>query len=282
MNSKIVGVVAFVASALVACNQFKVTTTEDGDRLQVHEKGESGRLPKEGDLVTFDLVIKSPKDTVMKSTYLEGAPVTLKMQKMGFKGSFERALFHIGEGDSTTVLVSADSLYAQVQQPLPPDMPKGSDLKFIVKMKKIQTEKEMETEMNKKKADEGKIMADYVAKNMPKAEKTAEGLYFVTQKAGAGATPKTGESVVVKYTGKFMDGKVFDSSEGRDPITVPLGQQMVIPGWEVMLSKMTKGQKVTVLIPSELAYGAQGAGNVIPPYTPIVFDMEVMDIVTKK
>jgi len=56
----------------------------------------------------------------------------------------------------------------------------------------------------------------------------------------------------------------------------------VIPGWEVMLSKMTKGQKVTVLIPSELAYGAQGAGNVIPPYTPIVFDMEVMDIVTKK
>lgn len=271
---------AVASTTFVACNQFKVTTTEDGSRIQTHEKGETGRLPKEGEILTFELVIKTPTDSVLKSTYMEGSPVMLMAQKAGFKGSFERALFNIGEGDSTTVFIAADSLF--VGQPaLPPGITKGSDLKFIVRMLKIQSEAEVNASLEEAKNGEGKVIEEYVAKSMKGATRTEEGIYFITQKEGTGATAQSGQTVVVEYTGKFMNGETFDSSVGKEPISVPLGQNYVIPGWEIMMLKMKKGQKATVLIPSALAYGANGAGNVIKPYTPILFDVEIIDIKSK-
>ena len=261
---------------LVSCDKFKVTTTENGDRLQVHEKGKSGKVGKDGDILTFDLVIKTSSDSVMKDSYKEGTPFTVPLQKGQFKGSFENALYHIGEGDSTTVLVSADSLFRLMNQPLAPGIAKGSDLKFIVKMQKIQSRADFEKGMLEKKNNEPKIIEEFAMKSLKNAQKTAEGIYFVENTAGTGATAVAGDIVVVQYVGKFMDGKTFDESKGQ-PFEFPLGQGKVIPGWESALKTMKKGGKSTFVIPSALAYGEQGVGP-IPPNTPLVFDITLSDI----
>jgi FKBP-type peptidyl-prolyl cis-trans isomerase FkpA len=261
---------------LVSCDKFKVTTTEAGDRLQIHEKGKSGKVGKDGDIISFDLIIKTAADSVIKDSYKEGQPFIVPIQKGGFKGSFENALYHIGEGDSTTVLVSADSLFKLMGQPLSPGIAKGSDLKFIVKMHKVQTRAEFDKEAADKKALEPKTVADYAAKSMKNAQKTADGIYYTENSVGVGATPVDGQTVVVEYVGKFMDGKIFDQSNGQ-PFEVPLGQSKVIPGWELALKTMKKGGKSTFIIPSTLAYGEQGGGP-IPPNTPLVFDITLTDI----
>jgi FKBP-type peptidyl-prolyl cis-trans isomerase FkpA len=264
---------------LVSCNKFKVTTTENGDRLLIHEKGKSGKVGKDGDIISFDLIIKTAADSVIKDSYKEGQSFTVPVQKGAFKGSFENALYFIGEGDSTTVLVNADSLFKLMNQPLAPGITKGSDLKFTVKMHKVQTRVEFEKELADKKANEPKIIEEFVAKSMKNAQKMTEGIYYVEKNVGAGATPVNGEIVVVDYVGKFMDGKIFDQSNGQ-PFEVPLGEGRVIPGWEIALKTMKKGGKSTFIIPSALAYGEQGGGP-IAPNTPLVFDITLTDIKKK-
>lgn len=263
---------------LASCDKFKVTETKEGDKILFHDKGD-GKKGKEGDILTFDLVIKTPNDTTVKDTYREHHPIQIPLQKGQFKGSFENGLMQLSQGDSATIFVSADSLYSRIQQPLPTGVTKGSDLKFIVKVHKIQTREDFMHEINKRKDGEGKTLEDYATKNLKGATKTPEGLYYAVVKAGTGISPAAGDTVVVHYTGKFFNGKVFDSSlQAGQPLVFPIGQGMVIPGWEMALSKMKKGEKSTFVIPSSLAYGEQGAGGVIEPFTPLVFDIELLDV----
>jgi FKBP-type peptidyl-prolyl cis-trans isomerase FkpA len=270
----------FTTTILFSCNQFKVTTDTDGSKYQIHSSKESKKKPQTGDMITFDLVLKAGADSskAFKDTYKEGTPITMPLQKGNFKGSFENALYHIAEGDSATVFVNADSLFARVQQPLPPGVKAGSDMKFIVKMEKIQTQADFGKEQDKKRDGEGKTMAEFAAKNMPNAQKTETGILFTTQKAGTGDSPAKGDTVVVNYTGKLVSGKIFDSSVGKQPITFPIGVGYVIPGWDQALLKMKKGEKGTYFIPSALAYGPQGIPGTIPAYSSLMFDIELVDV----
>jgi FKBP-type peptidyl-prolyl cis-trans isomerase FkpA len=261
-----------------SCNQFKVKT-EDGIKFQMHEEGKDTKTAKDGDLVTFHLLIKTSGDSTLRNTYKEGTPMTYPLQKGQFKGSFENALYKFSVGDSATVFVSADSLFGMMQQPLPPFVTKGSDLKFTCKVVKIQTREDFAHAMNERKAGEAKTLEEYAKKNMPTATKTANGIYYLVNKAGTGASPTAGKSVSMLYTGKLLSGKVFDASSlhGGAPFSFPLGQQAVIPGWDQVVAMMKKGEKCTVLIPSSLAYGEQGAGGMIEPHTPLIFEMELVD-----
>jgi peptidylprolyl isomerase len=100
-----------------------------------------------------------------------------------------------------------------------------------------------------------------------------------TTKEGDGATPEAGQTVVVHYTGTLTDGTKFDSSRDRDePFKFILGAGRVIPGWEMTVSKMKVGQRVTVTIPWQLAYGARGMPPTIPPRSDLVFDIELLGI----
>ena len=106
---------------------------------------------------------------------------------------------------------------------------------------------------------------------------TASGLAYKVLTAGTGASPKATNQVTVHYTGKLISGKVFDSSVKRgQPATFPLNR--VIPGWTEGLQLMKKGGKSVFYIPSDLAYGARGAGGVIPPNATLVFEVELLEI----
>jgi len=104
---------------------------------------------------------------------------------------------------------------------------------------------------------------------------TASGLQYKVLREGTGETPKANDQVVVKYEGKTIDGKVFDSSYRRNPQTSKFRCDQVIKGWTEALTMMKTGSMWEIYIPQQLAYGEKGAGNVIRPYSTLIFVIEL-------
>lgn len=114
-------------------------------------------------------------------------------------------------------------------------------------------------------------------KTKPGVQTTASGLQYKVTQEGIGKSPTATSVVKVHYTGKLVDGKVFDSSVERgEPIEFPLNQ--VIPGWTEGLQLMKEGGKATLYIPSHLGYGEQGASGMIPPNSTLIFDVELIEV----
>lgn len=104
-------------------------------------------------------------------------------------------------------------------------------------------------------------------------------LQIVDDVVGTGAESKKGDTVKVHYTGTLLNGKQFDSSRGKDPFQVTIGQGQVIKGWDDGLPGMKVGGKRTLTIPWALAYGEKGSGASIPPKAALKFEVELMEIV---
>ncbi|WP_227699126.1 FKBP-type peptidyl-prolyl cis-trans isomerase [Spirosoma radiotolerans] len=132
----------------------------------------------------------------------------------------------------------------------------------------------------KASAENKKIGAAFLTENKakPGVVTTASGLQYSVDKEGTGAKPTATDRVKVHYTGKTLDGKVFDSSVERGQ-PAEFGVNEVIKGWTEALQLMPVGSKWKLYIPSELAYGDRGAGADIKPGSTLVFDVELLDIV---
>ena len=108
---------------------------------------------------------------------------------------------------------------------------------------------------------------------------TTSGLKYYDLTPGTGDSPKAGQTVVVHYTGWLSDGTQFDSSLDRgEPFSFVLGEGSVIPGWEEGVATMQVGGKRQLVVPPDLGYGEQGAGNLIPPGATLVFEVELLEI----
>lgn len=144
----------------------------------------------------------------------------------------------------------------------------------------------MEERQRAAAAEMGKVNAAageaFLKENGSRAEvkTTASGLQYEVLQEGTGATPDAGDQVMVHYTGKLIDGTVFDSSVERgEPAT--FGVTQVIPGWVEALQLMKAGSKWRLFIPSNLAYGPNGAGGVIGPNATLIFDVELIQVIGK-
>ncbi len=110
-------------------------------------------------------------------------------------------------------------------------------------------------------------------------EKTKSGLRYQIIQKGNGKKAEKGQTVSVHYKGMLPDGQVFDSSyQRKQPIDFTLGVGQVISGWDEGIQLLKVGDKARFVIPSNLAYGSQGAGGVIPPNATLIFDVELMDV----
>jgi FKBP-type peptidyl-prolyl cis-trans isomerase FkpA len=259
-----------------------------------------GTKPQVGDNVKVMMIYKTEKDsTIFNSKELSrdgSGAIEFPLQESTFKGSFEEALLMMSEGDSASFKINADSIYSKTfrAKALPPYIKPGSMLTFEAKLVQIKPKAEVEKErakqmeeqqvmMEKRKTEEPASIAKYVADNKITVKPTDKGLYYIELVKGKGKKVASGDTVEVQYKGMFLDGKVFDSSEGSPvPVKFPIGVGAVIPGWDQALTMMNVGGKAKVIIPSELAYGANGAQGVIPPYTPLVFEVEVVNSITPK
>jgi FKBP-type peptidyl-prolyl cis-trans isomerase FkpA len=293
---------ALAAIGLASCNGgFK---QGDGGLLYNIHTSKGGAKIKEGDFVSLNMVVKTDGDSVLMNSYDSGRPMAMPMPKAQAKGDIYAGINLLGEGDSATFKIAADSIFKNGQQ-RPPGF-KGKYLVFQVKIDKViakgplneQVWRGRVTDYLKSQADAvktqepGKIKK-YIADHNLKVEKTASGLLYVITNPGTGEKPAVGDTAVVNYTGRLVTGKVFDTSVKEvatkekvavdpmrqlAPIRIPVGEGKVIPGWDEGLQLLNKGAKAIFIIPSDIAYKDQGVGP-IGPYTPIVFEMEMVSIV---
>lgn len=140
--------------------------------------------------------------------------------------------------------------------------------------------------------EERSLIADYVARNNITVTPDANGLYYIEINLGAGENIEIGDSLGVYYIGWFLDGTEFNNNtEETTPFRFRLDSYGLIEGWIIALPKMRLGTKAQLLIPSKLAYGSVGYGyydyygryiSVIPGYSPLLFEIEVVELVKAK
>jgi FKBP-type peptidyl-prolyl cis-trans isomerase FklB len=158
-------------------------------------------------------------------------------------------------------------------------------MRFSTKMQEAQMKKQEEA--GKKQAEENKVLyKDLIAQGDSFLQKnkerkgvtvTASGLQYEVIKMGKGEKPTETNTVKVNYTGTFINGKEFDSSVGKEPAVFQVNG--VIKGWVEALQLMPAGSKFKLYIPEGLAYGGTGMGEVIKPYTTLIFEVELLEIV---
>ena len=143
--------------------------------------------------------------------------------------------------------------------------------------------KEQDEHASKQKGADDQILQDYFKSNNLQPSKTASGLYYIIEKQGSGPNAAPGKAVTVNYTGRTLDGKVFDSNQDpsmghAEPFTFNLGQGQVIAGWDEGVALLNKGAKAKLFIPSGMAYGSQSPSPAIPNDAILMFDIEVLNI----
>jgi len=258
---------------------------------------------KEGDFMAINFVQKTDADSVLLSSYDNGSPAVLLVRKPQYKGDIFAGLEMLNEGDSAVIKTDIDSLYKG--QKRPPGI-KGKYIIFDIKVLKVIAKGNLSQEvfMGRVNAYQ-KTLADiakkqepvkiqkYIADNNLKVTKSDSGLYYSISTNGVGVKPITGDTVVVNYTLRYLNGKAVETSVKADaikyklpinpmnpykPIRFALGTRGMIKGWDQGLRLLSKGSKALFIIPSSLAYGEQGNGQV-QPFTTLVFDIELVDIV---
>ena len=159
------------------------------------------------------------------------------------------------------------------------DIARSYIMVFINKREAVKASKKAETDKVKFKdyIDQNEA---FLSRNKEKAgvSTTASGLQYEVIKMGAGPKPTAQNTVKVHYIGTLIDGTEFDSSVKRnEPATFPVSG--VIPGWTEALQLMPVGSKFKLCLPASIAYGATGAGEIIKPYSTLIFDVELLEIV---
>lgn len=281
---------------LVSCNKSEYdgfTKAENGLHYQFFTQDEAGVKATEGDGVSFKVIYalkKSPNDSVLFDSRMNSedgtGTVRYIVPKSSFSGSLEDALKMMAKNDSAAFIISADSFFLKTNhmEALPPFAKPGDKLLITIKMVEIKSKKELDENQKKQEAEIAALQAAekpkmdaYLAENKITTPPTASGIVFIeTQKGKGSAHPTATDEVTVHYTGMLLDGTKFDSSVDRgEPAKFPLNQ--VIPGWTEAIQLMTKGSKAKIIIPSNLGYGPRGAGGQIPPFSTLVFEVELID-----
>ena len=261
----------------------------------MNQNAGTGRLIVKGDFVKINLTVSSIDDKKIFSSIDQNRPITFEYGKPFDSKGFDDAIGKMKLGSKAKVIVPSARAFGEVgrknnqgMEIIAPFSPVIYDVEVLEVKTKAEHEKAAKEEeaKAKKAADDAKnnesgLIAKYVKDNKITVKPTASGLYYIEKVKGTGAKAVKGKKVKVHYTGRLFNGKVFDSSLDRKPSTpyeFVLGTNQVIAGWDEGIALMNVGGKATLIVPSALGYGAQGGGAVIPPFSPLVFDVELIEV----
>jgi len=298
--------VAMLSAAFISCNRDHAgfTKTESGLYYKFHDKNENAPKVQTGDEVTVSLKMYT-EDTVFLST----ARDTLLSQQIlvdesVYPGDLYEALRMMSEGDSATFILQSTDLFINFfRMESPPDYIRDSaevflDLRIHGRLSGAEAEKKMQAmlEAREKMLEELRIsepgrITGFLEERHLSAKPLKSGLYFIETRAGKGKAITNGVSVTVHYAAKLMNGKIietsmkeeamksgiFDSLFEYTPFTFVMGDSSTVAGWEEGISRMRKGGKAILVVPSSLAYGEEGLEDIIPPYSPVVYEIEILE-----
>lgn len=301
---KIVVMVLAAAVLATACSKSDIKgfkKTKGGLHYKFETKNSSGESIHVGDVIVGELVFRLDTTTLYSNA---GDPQRLMMVRDSVFNGYDidegLLLMHVGEKAVFAIFADSVARYFNPQQ-LPPSYKPGTNMLFyyevtvsdIVTKDELQEEQEnfME-EMQQREKEEPETLAKYIADNNITTKPNSDGLYIIVNKRGNGPKVAMGKEVAINYTGRLLDGKMFDSSIEADakeggiytsnktyePLTYVVGKMSLIRGWENGIMGLPQGTQVTLIMPSSLGYGAQGAGQTILPYSPLRFDIEIVSV----
>ena len=272
------------------------TKTESGLHYRFDTQNAEGRQVQKGDLLNGEMLLRLEGDTLFSNV---GDPGNLLVVTDGrFDGDLTEGLLMMHEGDKAVFAIDADKMAAQLQpNQMPASYKNGTGMRLYYEVNLMSAKsaeemaaakKEFEQKMESMKADQQKALETYIEENAIKESPNADGLYVIVSKKGNGPKVEVGRRIRVAYTGYLLDGTVFDSSnndvaqqnglEEHDALEFVVGQANLIKGWDDGLMGLAQGSKAKLIIPENLAYGAKGAGEMIPPYATLVFDVEILSV----
>jgi FKBP-type peptidyl-prolyl cis-trans isomerase FkpA len=272
----------------ISCNKQKHADFEqvDGVLVKYHLKSDLDKKPLLSEFVTVEMIYRLP-DTVLFNSKDEGEePLVFPMIEPTFEGDLYAGLRFLHVGDSVTFIFPADSFFmVTAGYPELPDFVKpGSDMYFDVKLLKIQTSEEMSAEQrklfNEMRAQEKLEIEAYIEANNIAVDAKSSGLYVVEEKWGTGRLPRKGDMLRLHFTIEKLDGTQLFSSFGNDPIDVEFGSEFETKGFSEGIGYLRKGGETKLIVPSYLAYDSMGVPQVLPPFTPLIYNLELLDILS--
>jgi FKBP-type peptidyl-prolyl cis-trans isomerase len=287
------------ATLLSSCNDTtgKWQTSKTGLQYKIVDKSGKGDTPKIDDWMTIVMKYRALElnDSLLFDSKNISRPMELPMMKSVHQADIYEGLGMMRVGDSAIFKCDADSVFLKLfKRPVPEELKDIKTIVFEIKMLDIQTkaereqklleeQKKVEEQLKKDKMEEKEKLEKYLKDNNITVEPTADSLFVVITEEGNGPKPQAGDKVKVHYTGYLLDGTKFDSSVDRgQPFEFVLGQHQVITAWDEGIAMLKKGTKAKLVFPSKLGYGSRGAGGVIPPFAPLVFDVELIDFTSSK
>ena len=288
------------ASLMTACDSNQFKKTDNGLLYRFETTNTDGRQPQMGEMLVGEMTIKL--DTVVLISNVGHPDRLMQVRPDMFKGDINEGLQMMHVGDKAVFAIPADSLAQFIgDHRMPPNYKRGVNQMFyyeialadIVSVEDLQREQtNLEEETAKMKEEEPTLLAQYIQDNNITVKPTASGLYIVVKKKGNGPKVSKGKTVSIDYTGRLLDGTIFDSSREADareagkynanrpyePLTYQVGAFPLIPGWDEGVDGQPEGTELTLIMPSKLGYGERGAGNDILPYSPLVFDLTIVSV----
>ncbi|MBN2214752.1 MAG: FKBP-type peptidyl-prolyl cis-trans isomerase [Bacteroidales bacterium] len=256
-----------------------------GIYYQLHKIGEDTEKAGPGDFVTADITYQTMDDSVFFTGRRK-----LQITEPRFRGGIDDCFMMLAEKESATFIISAfDFFHLTLQSDLPSFLNEDDLMKVTLDIIEIQTEEEF---IKEKEAflswieDFGDyekiILKQFLDQEKLTMEPEREGVYRIILKEGSGMKIEQGDTITINYEGKFLNGKFFDSTIKRSqPFQFVYGTEwQVIKGLEEALSMMTEGEKSLFIFLSEMAFGKEGSSTgIIPPYTSLIFEVEVLDVI---
>ena len=280
-------VISLIAVSFIAC-QTKFpgfTKTDTGLYYKFHTQNDTEK-PAIGDIMTVTMTYGS-KDSVLFTTDRINTPAEIPLREPVFQGGLFEGLAMMSEGDSATFIISADSFFTKVARApqLPNFIDSNSVLYFDIRLLSIKTKAEYDAEKKQEldslKNQESVLLASYLKENKINVKPT-EGIYYIETKKGSGRKIKKTDFIKLNFDVSLLEGKpIFSTFDENRPVEFEFGKKWDTEGVNLAIKRLRKGGKAKVIVPSNLGFGEKGRSSLVPPFSTLIYNLELVDITSK-